>query len=186
MELEDQLAAIDNAYSEIEDDDPEIKQKFIGFLKEIHLELLSEDPETLRYFVFDAARVAGGIYIPYLFWMELVKFIEDNPDEEVLYHLIDCFATSDFEEEERKKMKPLLAIYFAHQRDFAVDRVKSHIVSNSHPQVRDYFLALLRFKEQNKKSIEAYTHKFRLLKGYYPNFEMFNLPVSRLEEELSA
>ena len=176
--MTDQLDAINAAYYESED-----KEAAIEALQALHVPLLRK-PDELRPFVHQAARVAGGTYLPYLFWIELVKFMDGKGDSELLYDLVLAFTESDFDEEDLHKIKPLLVVYFAKERVFQIDRIKAQIVEKSHPSVRDFFYDLYKFVETNHVSTQTYHTKLVMLKKYFPDFERFELPIPQLEEEL--
>lgn len=182
MNIQEQLELINQEYYKA---DGENKAQVIEALKKIHVALL-RNPEELKTFIHSVIRLCGGCYIPYVFWLELVKFIDGNGDSALVYQIIEAFCQSDFEEEELHKMKPLLVIYFSREREFEQDRIKAYIVDHSHKTVREYFAMLYRFVAHNTHSVQAYTQKLHLLKRFYPNFELFDLSVQELEAKLSS
>jgi len=184
MNLELELQNIYDKYLASEGED---KAGAIQALKMIHVPLLRGNPEVLSEFIFDAIRICGGTYIPFIFWMELIKLLEGRPDRELIYEIIQEFVNSDFDETECVRMKPLLIIYFTVETQFQVDKIKAYIVAKSHPSVIQYFQQYVyRAIEKTPKVVEAYRQKLWRLKGYYPNFEMLDMPTSLLEQKLSA
>jgi hypothetical protein len=183
MDLNEQLTVIDEAYYTLEEDDLEGREQIYSVMRELHNSLL-EDPEqaeNLYDFIVEGSSKAGGIYIPYFFWVELSKLLSNEPDRDLIWELLKRFIESDFEDETLRNMKPLLVVYFSRESEFELDRLKTHL-TKAHPKVREYFHSLFRFKEQNLKSVEAYNRKFEIVRQYYPNFELLSLPVQKLEE----
>lgn len=182
FELEEQLAVIEEAWLE---DEEERREAALDALRQIHLESM-RSAEELAEFKLRARDVCGGIFIPYLFWTELTRFLDGAGDRQELYDLIEAYARSNFEEEDQMKMKPLLAVYFQKERDFEVNRVKNDVISKAHPEVRRFLQGLTTFAEQNANTVRAYYEKLLLLKGYYPDFDLFNMPAQRLKAELES
>lgn len=185
MSLEAELQKIDERFKLSEGEDRD-RTLAIEALKALHLPMLRGDEAVLKSFIQAAIRICGGVYIPYLFWMEIVKFVDQRGDRDLLYEILEAFSSSDFEEAERNKMLPLLAIYFTSEKEFQVDKIKAYIVGKSHKTVQEYFTLLARYIEQNPKSVEYYREKLRILKSYYPNFDLLNLPTSTLREKLGV
>jgi hypothetical protein len=180
MTLDEQFNMIEEAYYEANEEN---KETVLEAIKAVRASIVKH-PELLAEFKQKVTKVCGGIYIPYLFWMELVKFIDGAPDRAMLYKIIEDFATSNFEEDERNKMKALLAVYFHKEKEFETSRIRNKIVANAHPEVQHYFNNLFKFAASNPSAVLAYYEKLLLLKPYYPNFELFRLPLPRLEEQL--
>jgi translation elongation factor EF-G len=180
MSYLEQLETIDRFYQEHEDDK---KAEVVAALKKIHVALL-KSPDDLKVFYDKTQVICGGIYIPYLFWMELIKFLDHPVNSQLMFDLIQAFANSNFEEEEQNNMKPLLAVYFKIERPFNVDKIKAYIVDKSHPQVRYYLRSILQLVEADAKAVDVYKEKVLMLKRYFPNFETLKLPLSQLKEEL--
>ena len=180
MSLLEQLETINSFYLEHEEDK---KEEVIQALKKVHVSLL-KSPDELQEFYEQGKTICGGIYIPYLFWMELSKFMDHPNNSTLLFELIKAFAESNFDEEEQNNMKPLLSVYFKIERPFNVDKIKAYIVDKAHPQVRFYMRSILQFVESDAKAIDVYREKLALLKKYFPNFETLKMPLSQLKEEL--
>jgi len=181
MNIIEQINEIDKIYSEAED---EKRPEVIESLSNMHIALLRSKDE-FQEFLVHAAGACGGIYIPYLFWTELVKFLDSPTNSDNLFYLIKCFASSSFEEEDQNKMRPLLCVYFTKERVFNVDKIKSQIIDKSHPEVRYYLRLIINFVGDKPKAIDAFTEKLTLLKRFFPNFDMFNLAVYQLKEQLN-
>ncbi|MDW8159663.1 MAG: hypothetical protein RML72_12420 [Bacteroidia bacterium] len=159
------------------------KPQLLENIKKIHLSLL-RNPEELGEFIEFTMQNIGSIYLPYLFWIEVAKLLDKRHNPELIYQMIEAFCNSDFEEEERNKMKPLLIIYFAMENEFHIDRIKSFIIQKSHKTVQDYFSLIFKFVHHNKRAVEVLIKKMQMLKKYYPSFELLELPVQELEEKL--
>jgi len=183
MQLAEQLDAIQAAWLEA---DGENREETLEALRELHQSLLAQ-PEALAEFNHAAITLCGGLYIPYIFWFALRAFLH-NPSPEhraAIYKIIEAFATSNFEEQEQKIMKPLLIVYFDKEKEFEVDRVKAYIVDPAHPGIRQYFQKLFRFVEVNRSSVDTFLEKFRLLEDYFPDFDLYGMPLNRLREHLA-
>jgi len=174
------LLQLENEYNEAEGEN---REEVLEALKAYHTEVLG-DPEANREFELEVLDKCGGIYTPYVFWLAVRGFLYNEVDKAFLFRVADAFANSNFEEEEQKKMKPLLMIYFAQEREFEMDRLWAQVVSKAHPSVKAYFEKVLRFVQQGSPMVKAFQEKFELLKDYYPDFHLLNLPVSQLREEL--
>ncbi len=182
MTFEEQLDAIERAYF---DADEENRDEVLEYLQGVHKQILKLPAEQARPYVLALASCCGGLMIPYLFWYELLRFLEQDSDSSLIQELLRRFANSNFDEHDQKLLKPLVAIYFYHESEFQLDRFETQVINTSHPEVQNYFKKLLKFAQSgNAASIEAYEEKLRLLKPYYPDFDSFNLPVNRLREEL--
>jgi hypothetical protein len=181
MEWKEYLENINAEYYEGEEIN---KAQLLENIKKIHLSLLRSPKELAEFIDFAAANV-GSIYLPYLFWIELSKFMDNRYNPELMYQMIEAFSNSDFEKEECNKMKPLLVVYFALEKEFYTDRIKSYIIDKAHKTVQDYFHNIFKFVAHNKNAVEALIKKIQMLKKYYPSFELLELPVQELEEKLS-
>ncbi|MEO0899646.1 MAG: hypothetical protein AAFY71_24765 [Bacteroidota bacterium] len=163
----------------------EDKAKLIKELTKLHLEL-GEDEDTFNRFLVQSAERFGGAYIPHLFWDKLSYYYE-NPDERIyLQELLRAFSVSNFDEEEQKLMKPLLVTYIAREKSFELNKIKAQTVDKAHPEVKEYFQKLTTFVEKNTKATEMYSEKFELLKDIHPDFELLNLPITRLKERMKG
>lgn len=180
MNLIEQLDEIDATYRESED---QKRPYVIESLSNLHISLLRSN--NYQEFLQNSANICDGIYIPYLFWSELVKFLDNPTESQNLFYLIKCFSTSAFEEEEQNKMRPLLCIYFTKERPFAVDKIRAQIIDKAHPEIRYYLRTILNFVAEKPKAIDAFVEKLNLLKRFFPNFEIFNLAVDQLKEHLN-
>jgi hypothetical protein len=180
MSLQDQLEALNTAFYEA---DGENRDEIVAHIKALHTAALKQ-PEHLPAFKELAPTVAGGAYIPYLIWMELAAIVDGRGDRDYWMKLIKALADSDFEPETLRQVRPLLVIYYRKERDFERAKMETHIVNSAHPQVREFFAKVRGFSEQNPTTAKAYLDKFMLLKPFFPNFTLFELPVQELEAQL--
>ncbi len=181
MSLAKTLAQLEERYyDELEED----RDAVIEELAVLHKEALQKGLPEFRAFATEAMAVCGGVYIPYIMWVELAQFIGDQGNRERLFAIVDAFVNSGFEEEERKKMKSLLITYFAIEREFEVNKIMTLVVDKSHPSVQEFFRKVQTFVLKNKTSVDMYIEKFQMLKGSYPNFELLSLPLIKLKEQL--
>jgi len=180
------VAEINELLTKIEqqagDDPQENRDLVLDSLKALTQKMQAGGEDDYRMFRNQVVYACGGIYIPFIFWMELSKFFSNTHHRTVLFDIIKAFTESAFEEEDRKRMKPLLITYFANEKEFEVDKVQGLIVDKAHPAIRDYFQKITTFVKKNKNSTDTYLEKFRLLMDEYPDFELLSLPVSKLKE----
>ncbi len=161
----------------------EERMPLVQALTDLHIQT-QDDRDAFNRFLIQAAERFGGVYIPYLFWQKLSEFIDTSEERAYLQELIKVFIESNFEDEEQRKLKPLLVVYFAKEKDFEVDKIRTQYIESAHPQVREYFHKLLRFVETNKKATNMYIEKFEMLRDAFPDFELLNLPITQLKEKL--
>lgn len=168
----------DKYYGEWEED----KAALMEALEPMHKELLSESESFNRFLVQTAERF-GGAYIPHLFWQKLSDFLKTPEERTYLQELIRVFAESNFEEEEQKKLKPLLVVYFAKEKEFEHAKMQTMYFDKAHPEVKEYFMRLLNFTQKNQKATEMYVEKFDLLQSIFPDFDLLSLPITQLREK---
>ncbi|MDP5170253.1 MAG: hypothetical protein NWR72_08400 [Bacteroidia bacterium] len=169
----------DKFYGEWEED----KNALLTALTKLHLEA-AEDHDSFSRFLVQSADMFGGIYIPYLFWDKLAYFLDAEEQRTYLQDLMMKFADSNFEEDEQSKMKLLLVVYFAKEKEFEINKIRAMIIEKSHPAVKEYYLKLLNFTEKNQKATDMYCEKFVLLKDIHPDFDLLGLPITQLKEKL--
>lgn len=181
MSLAKTLAELEERYyGELEED----RDAVIEELSALHMAALDKGMAEFRKFSDEAIKVCGGVYIPYVLWVELALFTVDQGNRAQIFGIMEAFVNSDFEEEERKKMKSLLITYFAIEREFEVNKILTLIVDKAHPTVQEYFRKVQTFVAKNKTSVDMYIEKFHMLKNGYPNFELLALPLIKLKEQL--
>ena len=167
-------------YDELEEDRDAVIQE----LAVLHKEALSKGMPEFRKFSEEAMQVCGGVYIPYIMWVELARFINAEDNRERFFAITEAFVNSGFEEIERKKMKSLLITYFAIEREFEVNKITALIVDKAHPAVQEYFKKVHNFVVKNKTSVDMYTEKFQMLKDSFPDFDLLSMPLIKLKEHL--
>lgn len=181
MSLAKTLAQLEERYyDELEED----RDAVVAELAVMHQEALSKGIAEFRKFSAEAMEVCGGVYIPYIMWVELSQFIGDNSNRQHLFGIIEAFVNSGFEEEEKKKMKSLIITYFAIEREFEVNKILTLIVEKAHPAVQEFFKKAQTFVAKNKTSVDMYIEKFQMLKSGFPNFELLSLPLIKLKEQI--
>lgn len=171
----------DSFYGEWEEN----KEPLVKELLALHLEFGS-DHDTFNRFLVQTASRFGGAYIPFLFWDKLAYYFDVPEERTYLFELLRVFSESNFEEEEQKKMKPLLVTYFAKEKPFEINKIRAMIIDKVHPEVKDYFLKLLSFVEKNQKATNMYCDKFMLIKDVHPDFELLSLPITQLRDKVGA
>lgn len=169
----------DHYYGEWEEDTTQLIQG----LTEHHIQL-TDNRDGFNRFLVQTAERFGGAYIPYLFWHKLADFLETPEERIYIQELIRVFIESNFEDDEQRKLKPLLVVYFAKEKDFEVDKVRTKYIDGAHPQVREYFNKLLTFVDRNQKATNMYIEKFEMLREVFPDFDLMNLPITQLKEKL--
>jgi hypothetical protein len=181
MSLAKTLAQLEERYY---DELDENREAVVEELSVLHKAALKQGIDEFRAFATEAMEVCGGVYIPYVMWVELAGFIGDQSNREQMFAIIAAFVNSGFEEEERKTMKSLLITYFAIEREFEVNKIMTLIVDKAHPAVQDFFRKVQTFVAKNKTSVDMYTDKFNMLKGKFPDFELLSMPLIKLKEQL--
>lgn len=178
-------AAIEELEERFFGDLEEDRDTIISELKGQHEAALSKGIGEFRKFSSEVIERFGGAYIPYIFWVELAEFEKDPENRTRLFEIVRIFSESSFEEEEMKKMKPLLITYFSLEKEFELDKIKSLILDKTHPAVQEYFKKLLDFAEKNKTSTEMYVEKFQIIHDRYPDFDLLKMPVVKIKEMLA-
>lgn len=175
-------------FDELEDsyyEDPDGKKtETIAQLLDVHMSI--EDEDSINRFCVLVSDRFGGIYIPYVFWDKLAGFLESPDERAYLQEIISAFTKGDFEEEEQKKLKPLLITYMAHEKQFEIDKLNTLVISKAHPAVREYFQKLINFVRKNTRATQMYKEKFNLLKDIEPNFKILSKPITQLKEEFQG
>lgn len=174
------LAEIDEQYYAQEEDAETAIAALNGYFEQ-----LWQDQEAAKIFASQAAQVAGGAYIPHLFWPALHRFLKEDTGRDVIAELFEAFGNSNFDEETQKIFRPLAVVYFMHEKEFEVDRLRTRVLHKLHPGVQEYFEQLIEFNEKNHRSAVAFARKFALVGDRFPDFELFNQPLAHLEEQLS-
>ena len=178
MELEDYLNQIDERFinEEISDDEA------LDELMEAHQSVFDNEEQLLE-FTETVLYICGGLFIPYIFWIELQGFLSDAEQHRPrLHNILRIFTESNFEEKDRSRMKPLLIIYFSNEKEFEVDKVRALIIDKAHPKVKDYFNKILIFVDKNRDTVQTYRRKLEMLKDYYPDFALLNEPIAKLSD----
>ena len=170
----------DKYYGEWEEN----KDLLVAEMTKLHLAVWEEDEDLFNRFLVQTSDRFGGVYIPYLFWDKLSSFLDMPEERHYLQQLIATFADSNFEEEEQKRMKPLLVTYIAREKRFELDKMRAKVVDKAHPMVREYFQKLINFVDKNQKATEMYCEKFDLLKDIHPDFKLLSMPITQLKDKL--
>lgn len=183
MSIAKELEKLEDKY-DIEEADQ--KEALLEQLVELHEGLKAKGGASLEEFQNEVPNYFMGLYIPHIFWGELGKFMEDHEHRTKLFQLVQAFADSGFDKDEKAKMKPLLITYFAVEKEFEIDKIQSLIVEKAHPSVQEYFRKIITFVELNKTSVEMYVDKFRLLANMKPDFEVLKMPLAKLRDQLGV
>lgn len=183
MSIAKELEKLEDKY-DIEE--PQEKEALLNELVTLHSSLQAKGGADLETFQNEVSNYFMGLYIPYIFWGELGRFMDDHGHRTKLFELVQAFADSGFEKEERTRMKPLLITYFAVEKEFEIDKIQSLIVEKAHPSVQEYFRKIITFVELNKTSVDMYVDKFRILANMKPDFEMLKMPLAKLKDQLSV
>ena len=181
MSLEEIIEQIEGQFfGELEED----RDAVIPTLIDLHHQVISKGEESEKEFGNLISSRMGGIFIPYLFWRSLSRFLDNPEARDSMFNLASEFAHSSFDEVEQKKMKPLFITYFAVEKEFELDKIQNLVVEKAHPTVQEYFKKLFEFVKNNKNSVSMYEEKFNLLRNTQPDFELLRMPVSKLKEKL--
>ncbi|MEM6632158.1 MAG: hypothetical protein AAF694_20950 [Bacteroidota bacterium] len=181
MDIQKELDKLEDSYKMEEWEDK--KEEIIAALFELHMKAATEEEVLNRFTVLSAERF-GGIYIPYLFWVKLSDFLEYELDRSYLYNLLTAFSNSDFGEDEQRLLKPLVIVYFSREKEFEINKFFTLAMDDVHPNVKEYFQKLYKFRERNARSTKMYCDKFELLRELQPDFSLMNTPLSELKEKV--
>ncbi len=182
MGLKERLDELEDKYfGEFEEN----RESVLPELQQLYGDTIRAGQEQRDEFEDEVWERMGGVFLPYLFWYELSTFDPEKSERKGIQRILRAFANSSFEDEEKKKFKPLLITYFAMEKEFEVDRLKTKVIDHTHKTVQEWFVGLMNFREKNRTSADMYIEKFSLLKSYIPDFELFNLPVTKLKERLA-
>jgi hypothetical protein len=181
MSLAKTLAQLEERYYDELDED---RAAVIQELSALHKAALDKGIPEFRKFAAEAMQICGGIYIPYIMWVELSQFIDHHDNRDQFFSIMKAFVDSGFEEEERKKMKSLLITYIAIEREFEVNKILTLIVEKAHPSVLEYFKKVQTFVLKNKTSVDMYIEKFVMLKDGFPDFDLLALPLIKLKDQI--
>ncbi len=181
MTLEESIEKVREYYNETEN-----RTWALDALKTLLAQVVGY-PEHLAQFERLVADLGGGMFVPYLFWVEMGKYMDGKGDREALFQLIRAFAESDFEAEEREKMRPLLIAYFKREgNSFEISKIKAKIIEGAHKDVKAYFKEVEQYPERNPSAADTIVKKMHLLRRHFPQFELFSLTLQEIEERLSA
>jgi len=184
-ELKSELEKLEAEFSELEDD-PNQLQLVVERLKALHKAVLETNQEALLMrFETEAGTRFGGIYVPYLLWGELARFVfrKEESRRESIQKLIHAFATGYFEENTQRLMKPLLIIYFYYEYPLKIREFQERYLKHYHPVVQDYFRKLIQYKAKNPRTTVILFHKFERIHPLFPDFDLFDVPLDILEEK---
>ena len=92
MSLAKTLAQLEERYyDELEED----RNAVIAELSVLHVAALKKSIEEFRAFSKEAMAICGGVYIPYVMWVELAQFIEHHNNREQLFGIMQAFVDRD-------------------------------------------------------------------------------------------
>lgn len=161
-------------------------EEALAQLEALHQEVL-DDPEARTLFEQEAPKVAEGLYIPHLFWTYLAAFRQDpatyRPFLEYLLQLFVQQPPSPFVE---KRLRPLLCVYLSEESPFYVERLWDFFQRHALPEKYEYMEAVKNFITRNPNTVEVFRKKFDLVGEYFPDFELFSLPLPQLRQELES
>lgn len=180
-QLKARLETIDAAYYNQDEEDA---APAIEALDELHREVWGQADEA-RKFRLAALRVAGGAYLPNIFWAELAAHMRNEGNREMIVEIMQAVADSNFDEAMLNNLKPLLVVYLSREKQFELDKLWSFVIEKTYPRVKEYFDKLLLFVTKNQHSVATYQRKFDMLRDSFPDFERYSHPLTRLEEELA-
>ncbi len=184
---------IDKISSQFLEDENKKKAVILQFGKlEEALETKYNDKKEILEYVENAlAHAAGGIYIPYILWKYILKFISVKDDEQIenarkkIQEYLDIFfGESFFEEEEQRLVRPLLALYLKYEKPFEIDKfLNPERMKGYHEEVVRYIGRTRKFIEDNMRTLAIYKKKLALIQRIGGDFSLFELSVAELEEK---
>ncbi|MCS7163292.1 MAG: hypothetical protein NZ958_08240 [Bacteroidia bacterium] len=179
--MEEKLSAIKEAAQQ--GSPPEA---LLSELEALHESIL-EEPEARRLFEKEALQIADGIYLPHLFWMYLAAFLQDKEAyRPAIEYLLQVFVRQPSNPLVEKRMRPLLCIYFSEEAPFYKDRFLEYARRYGYPEKQRFLEKVLEFIPRNPSTVSIFRRKFALIGEYFPNFELFALPIQQIEAELKS
>lgn len=161
-------------------------EEALAQLEALHQEVL-EDPDARTSFEQEAPRVADGLYIPHLFWMYLAAFRQEPAlYRPFLEYLLQLFVQQPSSPSVEKRLRPLLCIYLSEESPFYVEKLWDFFQRHARVEKYEYMEAVRKFIERNPNTVEVFRKKFNLLGEYFPDFELFSLPLPQLRQELGS
>lgn len=160
-------------------------EEVIAKLEALHEEV-SDDDDLRAEFEREVLKVAQGIYIPHILWIYLSAFLEDRETyRPFLEYILQFYAQQPLNPFVDKRIRPLLCIYLSEESTFYIDRLKALLERYALPEKREFFDEVQAYIRRNPTTVRIFRDKFRLLKDYFPSFDLFSLPLPHLRQQLS-
>lgn len=155
-------------------------------LEALHKSVL-EDPQARTEFEREVLSVAGGIYLPHIFWIYLSAFLSD-PDayRAFLEYILQVYAQQPLNPFIDKRMQPLLYVYFSEEAPFYLSRLWDTLRRSALPEKYDFLQRVQQKMTRIPKTVKIFRDKFELIGEYLPNFEALAMPLPELRASLAS
>ncbi|MCS6790592.1 MAG: hypothetical protein NZ580_06395 [Bacteroidia bacterium] len=164
-------------------------EEAIARLEALH-EKLMENPEERSQFEMEVLPMADGVYMPHIFWIYLAAFLQSEESRAdyrpFLEHILQVYAQLPPSPFVEKRLRPLVHIYFAEDSPFYMDKLHEYYKSFAHPEKRDFIKRVKSYLQRNPKTVSILRRKFHMLTSFFPNFQLFSLPIPELEKVIGA
>ncbi len=161
-------------------------EEALAQLEALHQEVL-ENPEARRTFEQEAPKVADGLYLPHLFWMYLAAFRRDPASyRPFLEYLLQLFVQQPSSPAVEKRLRPLLCIYLSEESPFYIEKLWDFFQRHARVEKYEYMESVKSFIARNPNTVQIFRKKFELVGDYFPDFELFSLPLPQLRQELEG
>ncbi len=153
----------------------------LHLMEESHAALLEADPEERFAFEEEVATLAGGLYIPHLFWMYLAGFKEEPEAYRAsLEALLLTFAKLPSQPMAEDSLRLLLYVYFSEEDAFHLERLWHQIEQEATYEKILYFQHVRQLIEKNPTTVRIFREKYHLLAPFFPNFDQLRLPLPQV------
>ncbi len=159
-------------------------EELLPQLEALHQSVL-EDPEARAQFEREVVSIAGGIYLPHIFWTYLAAFLSD-PDayRAFLEYILQVYAQQPLNPFIDKRMQPLLYVYFSDEAPFYLSRLWDTLRRQALPEKYEFLQGVHQKMSRIPVTVKIFREKFELIGDYFPNFEALAMPLPELRASL--
>lgn len=155
-------------------------------LEALHQSVL-EDIDARAQFEREVLSIAGGLYLPHIFWTYLSAFLSD-PDtyRPFLEYILQVYAQLPTNPFIDTRMQPLLYVYFSDEAPFYLSRLWDTLRRHALPEKYDFLQEVHRKMERIPATVRIFREKFELIGEYLPNFAALEMPLPALRASLES
>lgn len=124
--------------------------------------------------------------IPYIFWLDLIKWINKGIGNNELIYLFKSFINSnEISENELKNIKGLLCIFMKTCSSFDYDKIMNIYHNINNEEIKNWMSININLVAKNANVINIYKDKLILLQNYLPNFDYYFMSLNQIEQIIS-